>query len=172
MVMRGEAEEDDRDSLEFKKFLTYDDHIAERILDARRKIEFKVKANIDKATKVRQLISPGDFNNPVKSFFTTSSLSGTTEQTNPLTMLGDYSKVTITGEGGVKSDREITNAMRDINPSTLGFLDPVHTPESDKIGALLHLSQQAVKRGDTLATKVYDVRTGGTEKLPRELCNP
>ena len=170
MVMRGEAEEDDRDSLEFKKFLTYDDHIAERILDARRKIEFKIKANIDKATKVSQLISPGDFNNPVKSFFTTSSLSGTTEQTNPLTMIGDYSKVTITGEGGVKSDREITNAMRDINPSTLGFLDPVHTPESDKIGALLHLSQQAVKRGDTLATKVYDVRTGGTAEItPREL---
>ena len=85
-------------------------------------------------------------------------------------MLGDYSKVTITGEGGVKSDREITNAMRDINPSTLGFLDPVHTPESDKIGALLHLSQQAVKRGDTLATKVYDVRTGGTAEItPREL---
>src|SRR5690606_28576794 len=38
------------------------------------------------------------------------------------------------------------------------------------IGALLHLSQQAVKRGDTLVTKVYDVRTGGTAEItPREL---
>lgn len=169
-VMRGEAEEDDRDSLEFKKFLTYDDHIAERIMDSQKTLEYKIRSNIDGATSVKQLISPGDLNTPVRSFFTSSSLSGTTEQTNPLTMLGDFSKVTIMGEGGVKTDREITNAMRDINPSTLGFLDPVHTPESEKIGALLHLSQQAIKRGDTLVTKVYDVKKGGTAEItPREL---
>ncbi len=169
-VMRGEAPEDDRDSLEFKKFLSYDDHIAERITNEKQRITNRVRGRIDRVDTVKSLVSPGDFNNPVKAFFTSSTLSSTTEQTNPLTMIGDYSKVTITGEGGVTSERQITNAMRDINPSTLGFLDPVHTPESDKIGALLHLSQQAVKRGDTLATKVYDVRTGRTVEItPREL---
>lgn len=169
-VMLGDEPEDDRDSLEFKKFLSFDDHIEERIRNSAQKVVRKVNNRIDKATSVKELVSLGDFNTAVKAFFTTSSLSAPTEQTNPLSMFGDFSKVTISGEGGVESAHAVTNAMRDINPSSLGFLDPVHTPESENIGALLHLSIHAKKKGDTLATSVIDVKTGNlVEITPKEL---
>ncbi len=169
-VMLGDTPEDDRDSLEFKKFLSFDDHIEERIRNSAQKVVRKVGNRIDKATSVKELVSLGDFNTAVKAFFTTSSLSAPTEQTNPLSMFGDFSKVTIGGEGGVESAHAVTNAMRDINPSTLGFLDPVHTPESENIGALLHLSIHAKKKGDTLSTSVIDVKTGKlAEVTPKDI---
>ncbi len=160
-VMRGEAEEDDRDSLEFKKAYNFIDHITEKIYQYQPKLRQTVERNLNRdRDKVKDIVSAKELETPIREYFTRSTLSATTEQTNPLTVLGDFTKITITGEGGITNENAITRDMRDINPSTLGFLDPVHTPESSKIGVTLHLSQLTRIENKTLVTKMFDAKTG------------
>jgi DNA-directed RNA polymerase subunit beta' len=50
-----------------------------------------------------------------------------------------------------------------LHPTHLGFLDPVNTPESKKIGVTLNLTVNTQKQGNDLATKLKNIKTGKTE---------
>lgn len=169
-VAAGKSDEDDRDSLVFKKFMGIEDHLSERIRKSSQSIQRSVENNIDRHTEIKQMVSPDMFNDKIKSFFTTSDLVSAPEITNPLSALGNYNKVTIMGEGGIQDSNQLSNEMININPSTLGFLDPVHTPESQKIGANLHLSALTGRKGQDLTTKVIDLKTGKVKEVtPKEI---
>lgn len=148
----------DRDSLQFKEIHSTEDFIQERLEKNSRSLLYKITRSLDSVskTKLSEMVGPGSFNSTVESFYTTSDLSATPEQTNPMEMLSGNHKITIMGEGGIKSDQLITDNMREIHPSHFGIIDPVHSPESKRIGANLHSTIGSVKEGKDLKFMVKD----------------
>lgn len=159
-VYRNEEEEDDRDSLIFKELHGPEDFIGERIRNSMKEITRRISNNIDRKTDIKEIITPDIFNMPIKTAYTKLSLANTAEQVNPLEMLSGHTSTTIMGEGGIQSEHAITTDPRMVNPSTMSFLDPVHTPEGNKIGVTLHMALGANKVGKQITSTVYEVKTG------------
>jgi DNA-directed RNA polymerase subunit beta' len=67
-------------------------------------------------------------------------------------MLNEWRKTTIMGTGGIKSRHAITDEARDLHPSHIGFLDPIATPDSGKVGITLPLAAEVVKEGKNIYT--------------------
>ena len=166
-VSRQEEKPDDRDSLQFKDLYSAEDLIADRLMkgkarwDARRKIV----NNLDKQDKVAKIVNPDIFGRPVRSFFTQSNLSDRPDQMNPMSYIGGNRRTTIWGEGGITTKEQVTTAAKLVNPSHMGFLDPIHTPESEKTGTVLQLALGAKKRGTDLEIPVYNMKTGKREMI-------
>jgi DNA-directed RNA polymerase beta subunit/DNA-directed RNA polymerase beta' subunit len=156
-VSRGDADPDDRDSLEFKDLYSIEDLLTERLAkDRKYKIGNRLKHKLDKATSVKAIVTPDTFGKHVKSFFTNSTLSERPDQLNPVGFIGGARKTTIGGEHGIKDSKQITLDAQSINPSHVGFVDPIQTPESERIGTILQMASAAKKDGKELKTRVYD----------------
>lgn len=157
-VHMGKEEPTDRDSLEYKELHGIGDYVRERLEKNKNTLAYRIKRSVDnlKRDKITQLVSQGAFTSTIESFFIQDDKSSTPEQTNPLEMLSGTQKVTFMGAGGIGSTHAITNEMRQIHPSHLGFIDPTHTPSSDRIGVNLHLPLGAVKDGKELKSRVVD----------------
>jgi DNA-directed RNA polymerase subunit beta' len=167
-VTRGDIAPDDRNSLIFKTLHGTDDFLHERLVKPkmRRTLSSKINNNIDRQTKVRDVISGDLFNRPIKEFFTSSMLSKNPEQVNPLEMLSNHRSTTIMAEeGGIKNEQSVTPDMKLINPSHFGFLDPIHTPESERTGITLHLPIGVKKQGNDPIMTVYDLKTHELTKV-------
>jgi DNA-directed RNA polymerase subunit beta len=161
-VARQEEAPDDRDSLEFKELHSAEDLIADRIAKKHRyDTQRKIKNNLDKAgKKVKDIVHPDIFGKPVKSFFTSSDLAELPDQMNPMSYIAGNRRTTIRGEGGIAKAEQVTPSAKAINPSHLGFLDPIQTPESSKIGTTLQLALGVEKKGKEIVTRAYDAKTG------------
>ena len=159
-ISKGLVEPADRDSLEFKDLLSAGDLIAERLRHSRKAIHRQAGNNIDRRDKLNQIIVPNMFRKPVLSFFNESSLANIADQTNPLGMLSGQLQTTVMGKGGVASEQQIMDEMKLINPSTLGFLDPIATPESKRTGITLSLPLGVDVQEGTLRTTVFDTKKG------------
>lgn len=161
-VARGDIPPDDRDSLIFKELHTVDDFLGEKLskYKTQRTIVQKVQNNLDRQSKVRDIISGDLFTRPVNEFFSKDTLSRNPEQVNPLEMMSNHRATTIIAPemGGIKNEQSVTAAMKLINPSHLGFLDPIHTPESEKTGITLHLPLGVTKHGNEARMMVYDLK--------------
>ena len=162
-VARGETAPDDRDSLAFKRLAGVDNFVEEKISKpmARRVIHGKARNNLDRKDKVREIITGDMFGKPVSDVFT-GSLGRNDDQINPLEMISNYRSTTILGGdvGGIKGDEKLTTQMKLINPSHMGFLDPIHTPESKRTGISLNLPLGVVKDGEVPKALVYDLKEG------------
>lgn len=128
-IARGEEKPDVRDSLMYKDFMSAEDFISERIDGNSNIISRRIKNNLDRRTKIRDVVGPDIFQRPIKEFFSKVSLASTPEQTNPLKMISGQMRTTIAGEGGVKDANRITEDAKLVDPSHFGILDPLHTPE-------------------------------------------
>lgn len=162
----------ERDSLQYKRLMSVEDFVKERLEqklpEAKRK--FQNKLNLRKDQKIRDVVDLSVLNPTVETFFTQTNLSHGGEQTNPLQVINAITRVTMQGEGGAKASFTITPEARALHPTHLGFIDPVHTPESESIGSTLHLSLGARKRGNDVTTPVIDVKTGKhVEVTPQEM---
>jgi DNA-directed RNA polymerase subunit beta' len=159
-VARGDIPQDDRDSLIFKKLHGIDDFLHENLTkyQTKKSIQQKVGNNIDRQAKVRDVISGDLFSRPMHEFFTKSSRNA--DQVNPLEMISGSRATTILmpHEGGIKDEQKVTGAMKLINASHFGFLDPIHTPESEKTGLTLHLPLGVHKEGNEAQMRVYDLK--------------
>jgi len=167
-VSRGEEKPDVRDSLMFKTFHGIEDILGERITENRKIISRRIKNNLDRRGKIRDIVGPDVFNRPLKDFFGQSTLASTTSQTNPLHIMSGQIRTTITGEGGVKDANRITEDAKLVDPSHFGVLDSLHTPESGKTGVTLHLSIGARKQGNDVTIPLYNAKTGKLEHLRPE----
>jgi DNA-directed RNA polymerase beta subunit/DNA-directed RNA polymerase beta' subunit len=132
-VSRQEVEPDDRDSLPFKELHSAEDLINEKLerWNVEKGVKRKISNTLDKNKDVRAIINPDIFGKPLRQFFTSSVLSERQAQTNPLGFISGNRKTTLfaPGEGGIQSTHEISLEAESINPSHLGFLDPIQTPE-------------------------------------------
>ena len=171
-VNRGDDKIDNRDALQFKELWSVEDFIPERIKNSRRRITRKIKNNIDRKTQVRAMISSDTFNMPVRAFFTSGSLAQPSSQVNPLSMINSHLRTTLLGPGGISTSNAVSFDAKLIDPSHLGFLDPVATPEGDRTGITLHLGLGVNKIGKEAAIRLYDVKSGKTVmKTPPEVSN-
>lgn len=170
-VSRGTQEPDDRDSLAFKEVVSVEDFVPEMLARNTKNIKVKLRQTVDHKKTITEIVSPELFKKPINAFF----LSGGTkiieryDQTNPLQMMAGHRKTTLFSDlGGIKNKNAITEQMQVINPSHFGFLDPMHTPESERTGITLYLSANVRKNGKELETPAYNIASGKVEyvKVP------
>jgi DNA-directed RNA polymerase subunit beta' len=169
-VSRGTHLPDDRDSLAFKEIVSVEDFLPEKIERSLKTIKGKLRNTIDLKDKkaVAEVLSADLFARPIREFFTKGgSLTERSDQTNPIQMMSGHRKTTLMAAdlGGIKKEHSITDEMRVINPSHFGFLDPMHTPESERTGITLHLGMAARKVGKDLETPVYDLKNEAVKYL-------
>lgn len=164
---RKEVEPDDRDSLIFKEVVHVEDFIPEKITKSASWIRAKIRQTLGHKNSVSEILHGGDlFRRPVNDFFLKGgNVSERSEQTNPAQMLAGNFKTTLVAKdyGGIKDAEKLGDEMRAINPSHFGFLDPMHTPESERTGITLHLGSGVFKEGRDLRTRVYDIAAGKTD---------
>lgn len=171
-VYRGEREPDDRDAMVYQRVMGPEDLMAERIRAGRK----TARTVLWKATARKNLASipTGFFDQHTNSLFQGSGLANAVEETNPLEMVGQWGRVTRLGEGGISGGADaIPQESREVNASHLGFVDPILTPESGKVGVDLRLAGLARKGPDgQLLTRVRNTQTGQYEwKTARELAD-
>lgn len=167
-VSQGKAEPDARDALPFKELHSAEDFFAERIDKSGRDILRRVGNTIDRRRKVSEIIGPDTFNRPIREMYTLSGLANIPDQTNPLEMISGQMKTTITGEGGIKNAHGISEEAKLIDPSHLGFLDPIHTPEGKSTGVSLRLPVGVKKDGHDVKVTMYNLKTGRNERVNAE----
>lgn len=128
-INKGKEEPDDRDSLIFKKIFSVDDSLLNYFDKQTPIIKKKLVRTLEKKDRIKDIISPATFSEPIKKFFTIGDLSSTPAQTNPVTIAAEWRKTTPMGQGGIQSRHAITMDTRDLQPTHLGFLDPLASPE-------------------------------------------
>jgi DNA-directed RNA polymerase subunit beta' len=167
-VMNGDEQEDERDSLVFKDLRTAADHVKERLTspNVQKAIKARTDRKIDQSDSIRQVIKGELFSAPLKQTFTSNALSRDADQVNPVEMLASSFQTTVMGAGGIQSDHTLSEEVKLISPSHLGFLDPVKTPEGGRTGVTLRLPMGVEKSKDGRPViPVYNVKTGKMEQI-------
>jgi len=167
-ISQGKVPPDTRDALMFKNLRSTEDFITDRLQKHSKEILRKLQNGVDRKIEVRDIIGPDVFQKPIRTMFYTS-LSNLPEQTNPLEMISGQMKTTITGEGGIKSEHQITEEAKLIDPSHLGFLDAIHTSEGATTGVTLHLPIGVQKKGQDVYIKMYNLKTEKIEDVNPEM---
>lgn len=164
-ISRGEAKSDPRDALMFKDLHSMEDFAAERITQGSRDILRKIGNTVDKRDKVRDIIAPDTFNRHIRQMFSKNSLASVPSQINPLEMISAQFKTTIMGKGGIRDEHIVSDEAKLIDPSHLGFLDPIETPEGSSTGIVLRLPVGVQKKGHDVSIKMYNLHTGKNEDV-------
>jgi len=164
-LSRGARAEDDKTSLEYQGMYSANDLLSGHLQRKAGLIKRKIQTNLEKKKGVRLIVPTDTFDQALRSFFSTSLVSQP-EQTNPLEMLSGALKTTIMGEqGGIKSSFAISENAKLVNPSHLGFLDPIHTPEGEKTGVSLALPLGAGKRGNEIVSTFWNAKTKKRQEI-------
>ena len=159
-IARGEAQADDRDSLEYQRVYGSAEYLPEHIQKDGGKV---ARSILWKATNRGNLdfLSAGALEPHVDSVFNESKLAQYIDGANMFESLDANTKVTRIGEGGVGDQRMAPDEMRSIHNSFLGYIDPVRHPESLRIGLDSYMSKNTRKGSDgKLYTRMTDARTG------------
>lgn len=170
-ISRGEAEDDNKESLIHNHIYDLSDFAIERI--NQRTYKSKTTRTLKRGlrdkdkNKVSQIFQKDLLQGPIESTFTQTNLSKMPKQNNPMDVAASFSEITVMGEGGIQSAHAITRDVRAIDPSHLGFIDPAHTPEGSNIGTTVHVAKGVIKRGKDLMREVINLKTG-----KREMINP
>ena len=173
-VAAKRREPDPIDSLRYKELWGAKDQFVFRMSQSAPEITRRVQQALGKSTVQRRLLSgdkqvirdvfmPDLIQRPLNHVFTTS-LSSNGKQTNPLAMLGDHNLVTITGPGGIENPHALSKSNTALDPSHLGFLDPVYTPESNA-GVNTHLAFGVTVKDRKPRVRLYNTRTGKIEEV-------
>lgn len=142
-VHTGERQEDNRDSLMFKRVQNLPDYLRTRFAkdhETVRRVKNKLTFGLEKIDpnkpKIEDAVPAKPFNRVYSAYIQSSSLISTPSETNPLESLENVGKVTVLGpeEGGISEERGVPMGARNIDPSHLGILDPSRTPESGHAG--------------------------------------
>ena len=163
-ISKGRREPDDRDSLIFKTLQGVEDKLYDRLAGKNKvRIGFKLRNRVDKAEDAREALGPGAFDPFIRAQFMGTGKEGSTlsnipDQTNPVDWLMGATKTTSLApdEGGIASEQQITDSVKTVNPSHVGFIDPIQSPEGSRAGITLYLPMGTRKEGDRLLTSVLD----------------
>jgi len=166
-VSRQEAEPDERDSLVFKNIMAVEDLLGARVSAKAREIQNKIKNNLNSKDSIRDIYTKEFLNKPLRSFLTQSSLSTSSDQTNPIAMANALTRTTLLGEGGISSLDIVTAGMRAVSNSHMGALDPSQTPESKRIGVNLNLAKAVEVSDNEIKSPLINLKTGNVEMLSK-----
>jgi DNA-directed RNA polymerase beta subunit len=169
-AQKGIEDVDDRDALTFQKFYGPEDFFSERV---EKDAGGALRTALFKATNRGNLQA---FRNSVltpvlNGVLMGSGLGAPIEEVNPMEILDQNLRVIRTGEGGIgSSSHGVPLDTRSVQSSHLGFLDPVRTPESDKVGIDLRLTIGARKGSDgQIYSRMRNLKTGQIEDVPARI---
>jgi DNA-directed RNA polymerase beta subunit len=170
-VSRGEAETDDRDHLAFQHFLGPEDLLAERIGRDKRVMNELLWKTTTKGTL--DAIPTGVFTKHVHDAIMESGLGQSLEEINPADVFDQQTRVSRLGYGGIPSIDAVPDEARNVQPSHLGFIDLLRTPESFKVGVDSRMSYAARKGNDNrIYSPFYDPKTGRVVyKSPQDIAD-
>jgi len=170
-VHKGEEDADDRDAMAFQRTVGPEDLFAERI----NKAAIEARKALWKATLPGNLsrLQPNIFQKMVRGAILETGLGNPLEEINPAELYDQRVRVTRMGEGGIPSSDSVPDEARNVQPSHLGFIDPVHTPESGKIGIDSRLSIRTLKGPDgRIYSRFLHPKTGKTVwKSPQDVAD-
>lgn len=155
---------DDRDSLAFQEVWGPEDLFAERIDKDAGKIGRKL---LWKATRTGNLqhVPSAAYRDAIYGLFNGTGNAQVLEDTNPITVADMRLKLSRMGEGGLRSTEASPREARGVQPSHMGLIDPVRTPESEKIGLDMRAAWNTFKgRDKKLYTAVVD-KAGNTKVI-------
>lgn len=159
-LAKGTSSGDNRDSMENQRFFGPSDYIAERIrLDAgglARNLLWRVSRYGD-----AEKIPSSPLSKYVHGLFTESNLSQAIEETNLLDAYKRATMVTRMGEGGIGSLESAPMSARLVHNTYKGFIDPISSPESLRVGLDTQIAHGAKRGRDGLVySPVIDAKTG------------
>jgi DNA-directed RNA polymerase subunit beta' len=157
-ISRGKVKPDDRDALQFKTLHGLGDLLNERIVKGGRRIGWKIRNNLDRKDKINDIYNTRMYSGLIKSQFTEDSLAQLPDQNNPIDDINGALRATILGTGGISSEQQIIGSAKAVDPSHLGFMDTIYTPEGNRAGIVSHLALGLRKDGTTPKTLLYDVK--------------
>lgn len=177
LIANEEKKPSGMSSVVFKKANKPIHFIEEKLEDMKKILNSSVKPRISRFDEIKKIISPSYTQKIFDDFFLTSSVSQLSDQPNPLGLLSNLGKVVLTGEGAIEEDRAITEIDRSLDPYHFAFIDPVHTPESEKIGSNLYATIGALNsiygnKDKELKNTFYDLKEKKRKQLsPVEVYN-
>lgn len=171
-VSKGEADPDDRDHLAYQKTYGPEDLFSERIARDHSRIRQTAFKKIAAARSLDKMPS-GILTPQLEQVLLGSGLAQSLEEINPAEVLDKQSRLTRLGEGGIPSLDAVPDEARNVQPSHMGFVDPLRTPESFRAGVDLQIASGARKGKDgRLYTQFLNQKTGQLEwKSPQDLAN-
>lgn len=159
-ISRGDEDIDDRDALAYQTFLGPEDLFSERLEKDYGGLQKQLlwKSSFRKNL---QPVYPSTLQSQIDAVLLNSGLANALEEINPAEIFDKQSRITRMGEGGIPSSDAIPDEARAVQPSHLGFIDPIRTPESMRVGVDVNLSSTVKKGPDgALYGKFKDPRTG------------
>jgi DNA-directed RNA polymerase subunit beta len=146
-VSRGEAEVDDRDHLAYQTVHGPEDLFKERLIKdyGRLRAGLLHKAGL---TSTLKHVTPGTLNKQLNAVLLSSGLGQSLEEINPSEIFDKASRISRLGEGGIPSIDAVPDEARSVQPSHFGFIDPVRTPESFRVGVDTHMASTVRKGKD------------------------
>ena len=170
-VSRGQAQVDDRDHLAYQTVLGPEDIFAERVrkdrAGVRRLLLYKMsgQGSLDK-------MPAGALQDYMDSALQESGLASALEEINSLEIHDKMTQLSRMGEGGIASIDSIPDESRSVQPSHLGFVDLIRTPESFRVGVDTFLAGNAQKGDDgKLYAKFLDPQGREVWKNPQEVAD-
>ena len=158
-VSKGEADVDNRDALPYQKFLGPEDLFSERVAKdyggIRRGLLWKAanKGNLSG-------MPSSALKSQIEATLLSSGLGQPLEEINPAEIYDKLYSVSRLGEGGIPTLDAIPDEARDVQPSHMGYIDPLRTPESFRTGVDLYMSRSTQKGKDgKIYTQFIDPRT-------------
>lgn len=170
-IARGTEEPDDRDNLAYMTIHGPEDLISERLARPHQRLRrafWKASVKGDMSA-----LAPNLMTKAVEAALITSGLGQPGESTNPLTILDQQGRVTRLGEGGIPDISAIPDESRSVQPSQLGYVDFLATPESLAAGVDSRMASSTRKGSDgRLYSPFIDARTGDlTVQSPHQLAD-
>ena len=146
-VSHGKEAVDDRDSLPFQRVMGPEDLFAERVArdygQVRRNLLWKATGKGDLSK-----LPSSALRSQMDAALLGSGLGQALEEINPAEIYDKAYSISRLGEGGIPSLDAVPEEARNVQPSHMGFIDPLRTPESAKVGIDLYMSRNARKGRD------------------------
>jgi hypothetical protein len=162
-MSQGKSEGDYRDSLEFQKIDGPADYFAERII---RDGGGLVRNILWRASKKGSFddIPTAPMNKHVDAIFNESRHAAYIDGSSPFSGIDLSTKITRIGEGGISGVRTAPSETRAVQDTFAGFIDPVRSVESLRVGLDMYLAN-GVRKGDNgrLYSKMVNAKTGKEE---------
>lgn len=155
-LAKGERDPDDRDHLAFASFHSAPDVFAERLTNDYGKIRRELFHKVARRGNVDNVPS-SILDRQIDAAIFRSGLASSVEDVNPMEILSAITKVTRYGEGGLPSIDSTPDESRNVGVGQFGFIDPVVTPESLRVGVDGYLARNTFIGSDKkLYTKALD----------------
>ena len=166
-MSQGKDKEDVKDSLEYQKVYGAHDFMADRIAKDPGYLARNMLWKITNKGTLKGAVPASVFDKHITATFNDSGLNQMIEGINPLEQYDLNYKITRLGPGGITSMDSVPDESRQVQNSFLGYIDPIRSPESIRIGVDNYLTRDTRFSSDgKVWQKLYNPRTRKEEYVP------